>query len=331
MFRNKNYEWMLNFDMYEDKFFGSIYWMYLYAKLMHQGDDKDRYELEEIYNSRGQNVPFPFCILTSIFGFGDRYKETCKEFIQKTIRAYYDDNIERDNNTKMDNLAKEREELERKANLHSFGYVRKELQEEAEIEEMRLDSIHTEKQKTFKHDPKNPKLVIKSGVGTYLRAGVQILRQDDVVINQHGGTTTVVHGVVFDMYNGFYACAIYCDNDKDENGLPHVTTFHSRRYADVSYETFSGYRGRVQGIISMYMETLAQSKRWATIDGGLAFLRNLEQKVEALEEAKRSKKSTKNTTKVSAKKDVEPDVNIDKINKALGITDTDEDLNGDIF
>ena len=347
MFKNENYEWLLDYEIPSDPMFGGLYWMYMYNKLFSQGTDEDRYNLENYYKEYDPKTPFPFSLLTGIFCYGERYEKTVRSFIYDVKMANYDDDEERDNIIKKDNLEKSIEEARKKTCIQAYGYDRKEAEREAVAVEAELDMNHTPEQNEFEYDKMNSNNVLKYGCGHYLNNNVKVLRKEDIVIeNEFTGKTYVIHTLMFDKYKGYYNFAIYCDNEKNIfTGEQIVHQGWSSNYADRHFDRYhhgEKLDARIRGIDSMYREFLDDFKGMVKFNrynyghdwGGVDFTVEYQAEVDAylkqlkVEEKMKKRKAIRGE---KANKPKETKVDISKINKALGLENSDDDLNGDIF
>ncbi len=328
MFANKNYEFLLDFDEYDDHC--GLYWIYMYNKLFSLGRDEDRYELEKLYNECKNDAPFPFNILTALVGFGDDYRKTCQYFIHNVKMANYNDDDKREDIAKRDMLEKEQKELQKKISINTYGYDVNEARENAIIEETRLDLSHNEVNNDFVLS-EDGESYIQFGGHACIENNVKVLKEETKVIENYKGAVTV-HSIMFDKFHGYYYCVIYATDDLDENGNQRVYQEWSKSYADKyisipQIETdMYGYSKMVHkkfkswdGIDTLYRTIRDKLYQNSQIPGMNQHIHDIELGV------------NKPSKKQSAKLPKDNDVDISKINQALGLEDTGEDLNGNIF
>lgn len=334
MFKNPNYEWLLDYEKPSDPLFGGFYWMYMYNKLFSQGTDEDRYELEQLYNKYQSHAPFPFNIVTGLFEFGEVYEKVVNSFTYDRQMEHYNDERERKNRSLSFDKDKFAKSLH-KSQIELYGYDRNLADKQSKIDENRLNAEHTDEQNEFEKDPES-NLLIRYGCGHYLKNGVRILREEDIEIQCYNGTSTTIHAVLFDKYKGFYNAAIYCDADVDENGKPIVHQCWSYKYSYTEIQAYTIYGKKLEGqtekaygIEGLYRLFLDDYKEMArlnlfkyAIDYQFTFA-NPKYNKNNDKEAKKSKKAV-------VVNNVE-DVDISKIQQALGITEGEDDLNGNIF
>ena len=318
MFKNPNYAWMLDYKAPEYAFFGGFYWMYMYNKIFTQGTNEDKYELEEMHANAQTKAPFPFNLLTAITDFSDSYKKVVESFTYKKVMEHYEDERIRRMNTERDmNLAK-LEKMMHDDDMRIYGYDRKEAKNAAKLLEAELESAHTDEQKDFYYDPEDAtkRTVIRFSCKKYLDASVKIIREEHIDVECEDGVTRKVHALLFDKFHGFYSFAMYSEGNEDN-----VIQVWNTNFADNAREFYNpiSKKTRVvenEGIESKFrflLDRLCEQTRFGEyreydMNG------NIIQKEE-----------------VKVKKVKEADVNIDKINQALGIVDGNEELNGDIF
>ncbi len=331
MFRNPNYEWMLDYDEYQEPFFGSLYWVYMYHKIFNQGTDEDRYKMEELYDKYQSHAPFPYNIITGIFEFGEVYQKVVQTMVYDNVMEHYKDESARRDESEAIVREKKYNECTKKLEVFTWGYSHTEAEKQATLDANRLRAEHTEEQKQFDMDV-NLGVPIQYGSGTYLKNNVRILKRDDLEFTKYGRKIGV-HGILFDMYKGFYLAAVYVDGEYDENGKQVVHQAWDTRYAKMNPKGL-----QMDGIEARYRLFIDEIKKNINTHCDLKFytnpynFSNVQIKGTSLTniansaKASRSSRSAK-TTKVSKKNNVD----ISKINKALGLESSDDDLNGDIF
>ena len=335
MFKNPNYEWLLDYEVPQNPTLGGLYWMYMYNKLFSQGTVEDKYELEKLYKESQNNAPFPFNILTGIFFFSNEYKKAVCDFIYNVKMAHYDDEIERDRITETDDLKKKVEEGKRKMSIMTYGYDRKQAQQDAYAVEAELEANHSEEQNKLEFDPDPAKHmhILKYGCGVYMQKNVKVIRKEDIRVETQEGKVEVIHTIMFDKYKGMYNMAVYCEADLDENGKVVVHQAWCDHYADRFIDGFNKNGNKVKvrlaGMDTIYREFIDEFKDKVRFNDycwygytchGVTNTTDLDERKQG------GKVATKNTVAKKAKT-----VDISKIQKALGIQSSDDELAGDIF
>lgn len=361
MFKNPNYAWLLDFELPEDPFFGGFYYMNLYHKLFKQGTNEDRYELEKLYNEMKTDAPFPFNLLVALVNFGETYYKTVDMFIYKRKSEHYEDERQRKYEIDQDNYQKNIDDLRKKNSILSYGYDRAEAEKTALAVGAELEANHTEEQNTKERDPENENNIVKYECGHYVKNNVKCLKKEDIVVTDvFTGEKRVIHAVLFDKFKGFYNCAIYCESEK--HILTNDVVIHQGWSDSYTDKVAKGNWGscRFRGIESMYREFIDDFKTMAKFNsfdyisdyGGMTNTLDYQEQKDAYnkmvkkvkaDEEKAKKKAELQSLEEKVRKDLglnpvqksQPkatsSVDISKINKALGIEDGDDDLNGNIF
>ena len=295
MFKNPNYAWMVDYKSPEYAFFGGFYWMYMYNKIFSQGTNEDKYEIEEMHANAQTKAPFPFNLLTAITDFSDSYKKVVEMFIYKKVMEHYEDD------------------------MRVYGYDRNEAKKAAKLLEAELEANHTAEQNSFFYDEEDEthRTIIRFSCKKYLDANVKIIREENIDVECVDGKTRKVHAILIDKFHGIYSFAMYSDGNEDN-----VIQVWNTQFADSSREFYNPITKKTnvterEGIESKFRFLLDQLCLQTKFNDYHDYDMNGNVIVK---EVKKVKKQVK-----------ENDVNIDKINQALGIMDTNEELNGDIF
>ncbi|WP_027406336.1 hypothetical protein [Anaerovibrio sp. RM50] len=231
MFRNPNYEWMEDYDQYQEPFFGYLYWIYMYHKIFLQGTDEDRYKMEELYDKYQSHAPFPFNIITGIFEFGEVYQKVVRTMVYDTVMEHYKDESARRDEAEAIIQKKKFDESTRRLEIVTYGYSHIEADEQAKMDANRLRAERTEEQTKYDRDPATGE-AIHYGCGTYLKNNVRILKRDDLELVDPNGRDVGIHGILFDMYKGSFLAAVYVDGEYDRNGKQIVHQAWSNVYAN---------------------------------------------------------------------------------------------------
>jgi hypothetical protein len=269
----------------------SLYYFNLYHKIMEQGTQEDKFRLIELYNKSKERANGNPCIAAEIFKFFS-LMEHHQYACEKFI---YEKKMEHFD----DDIARAREvkridseKTIKELNKKMYGYDPEEKKMKDEIFELRLNMEHTPDQKKF----------VLDGKGFHVHPSLdkvkqqKLLHSDETVIKRVDGNVTIHHRI-YDMCDGFYTTIVWADNSPVINGVQQVFGGYSAMY--------SGPVGVVQ-IMEKNITKVKFDILCYTYENG-------------------------NSSTTSSKKVKSVNVNIDKINKALGIDDTDDDLNGDIF
>lgn len=292
MFINRNYIWMLDWHKPHFSFGGaeSVYYLFLYHKLMNQGTQEDKLRLLELHKqskARSDGNPSLASAIFKFFSLAEHDQYACEKFIYEKKIEHFDDDIERARQVSRIDSERKIKAIQKRM----FGYDPAEKKMNEEIFETKLDLSHTPEQKKFIVDDKGynvhpPLEKVKQQ---------QLLHSEEVVVKRIDKNVTI-HCRIYDMCDGFYTTLVWADNAPMINGVQQVNGGYSALYA-----------GPV-GIVKVMENNLFQVK--------------LDVQCHRYET---------NMTESKAKKKSEPRIDIDKINKALGIDNTDDDLNGDVF
>jgi hypothetical protein len=258
---------------------------------MEQGTQEDKFRLVELYNKSKERANGNPSLASEIFKFF-----TLTEHNQYACEKFiYEKKMEHFD----DDIARAREvkriDNEKKIkelNKKMYGYDPEEKSMKEEIFEESLNMEHTPDQKRFIQN--------ESGYNVHpaLNKAKQqkLLHSGETVIKRVDGNVTIHHRI-YDMCDGFYTTIVWSDNTPVVNGVQQVYGGYSALYA-----------GPV-GIVKVMENNITKVK--------------FDVLCYTYENGNVSNSNQKNVKKSN--------VNIDKINKALGIDDTDDDLNGDIF
>lgn len=319
MFKNPNYAWMVDYKAPEYAFFGDFYWMYMYNKIFSQGTNEDKYELEEMHANAQTKAPFPFNLLTAITDFSDSYKKVVEMFIYKKVMEHYEDERVRRVNADIDMNSDRLAKMMHDDDIRVYGYDRNEAKKAAKLLEAELEANHTAEQNSFFYDENDEthRIIIRFSCKKYLDANVKVIREEHISVECADGATRKVHAILFDKFHGFYSFAMYSEGNEDN-----VIQVWNTQFADSSREFYNPITKKTsvterEGIESKFrflldqlcLQTKFNDYREYDMNGNVI-----------VKEVKKAKKQAK-----------EANVNIDKINQALGIMDTNEELNGDIF
>src|SRR5574344_332665 len=313
MYKNKNYEWLEHYDI-ENSFVmpgsRSIYFLRLYNKLMSQGTQEDKYRLVELYNESKDGVwdsheHWIANIMYSISDFffsANHYEYACKKFIRETNYAHFDDTMERKLEIDNINCDKKIHELEVKIK----GYDVQEKQIDEKMIEMRLDSEHTVEQNTGIRDEKYH-LPIPPTMEETLNS--RIIKSGELNVNDLNKIVPI-HYRIYDKVHGYYMVIVWADNrPKDKNG---------KQFAAIRYtQTYAGVCGAVA-----LMDELVEHEK-LNVMAHHYDMKSLEQITEEINE-RRKVLETKTVNTNNNKKPNMPKIDISKINKALGLENTDE-------
>lgn len=298
MLANKKYEWMIDYIAPVDSEFSCgvsrcLYWMYMYMKVMHQGTQEDKYALVKLYDEGTKNC---MTVNTPWYSFNFNihfyYKYAVSNFVRRTVHEAYEDDQKRKRMIDEINIERKNRELEKKI----YGYDPKEVEMNESLYENELDA------KNINNHERNDRVEDEKGysiIPTYEDScKMEIINSGTTTVNVIGKGNIAIHYKVFDKFHGFYGYLVWSDARQLDVNADYSALFG----ACIRY---SGKLGAMD-----YVRKLINQERLSTIANDF---RN---------------HSDKNVKTKKAKIEAP---NIDKINKALGLDNTNEDLNGDIF
>jgi len=293
MFKNKNYEWMKDYETpgHRDYICGItkyLYWMFMYYKLCYQGTQEDKLRLAVLYDDAVENE-------VSVGSSLDRdmshyYEIASRTFIYETKKAANFDDIERDNRIKKADRERKQKELRNKI----AGY-------DVEAKEVADRMYELELDEEGKNDPERNE-IIKDGLfakyPTIEKATTKKCIYTETIPVQTARAGVInVHVRAYDRCNSYFFAAVWCDERPvDENGC--------------------------QTCVPIYRRHLYGS------DGLYAVIKH---KV-SLEKIAILQDNFNNPPKSKKQKAIkEDDIDISKVTKALGIDDDDDDMDTEIF
>jgi len=302
MYKNKNYEWMNEWNAPLDRefpfdFIAYLYWMYMFNKLRRQGTQEDRLRLAVLYDEAVENeVTTSFGILSH--NTSHYYKNAVTSFVYETRQAAINDDIEREKLIEKEN----RERRIRENNIKIYGYDPQEKEIQDEIYELELDEAG-------KNNPERERVIPSENKIWALYPSLDVAQKQKVVgelvdyANTFRAGRIAVHARIFDKINTYYTAVIWSDiRPKTPSGKQDCIVVYSRRYAGDD------------GILEKVELELAKEKFRTYIN-------------KFTDDEKEAPKKAKKARKVPT----ENDIDISTVTSALGLGAAEDDLNGDIF
>ena len=211
MYMNKNFEWMTDWEKPSWILFEGFYWVYLYNKILSQGNAKERLRLIELYNDSkarfgddsGTIIGFLLSALSTVLAGFDHYAHACEWFIHETKMAAFQDDSDRA--LDIERYYKSPELIAAENRIFGDDYQTR------EIDNLRLENElkanHTKEQETIITDKRGYSIH-----PTLENAKKQkLVKSGEQYVNTAKGKTAV-HYRVYDKCQGYYTAIVWADN-----------------------------------------------------------------------------------------------------------------------